>query len=156
MWLVVYGDRPPTAAAVTRWPFAWSWLSTTVDAVGEQLVELDELLHVFGVVVGEHADVAEPQPPGEVVKRLHPVCDRGDGLAELGLGQVAQEHDGAHGPAKLAERLLDAVLPGLVAEPAQQRRRRDPALPDRDHYPHQIDPMSLDQSRHRKPRPEVS
>jgi hypothetical protein len=54
------------------------------DAVGEQLVELDDLLLVVGVVVADELP-AEHQPVGEPVEGLVPVGDLGYLIPEPGL-----------------------------------------------------------------------
>ena len=66
-------------------------------------------------------------------------------LAQLGLGDVPQQRDRADHPAELAERLVDVVLARLGPQPAQQQRRGQATLPDREDDLHQVDPVRLDQ-----------
>nr|WP_243657879.1 hypothetical protein [Parafrankia sp. BMG5.11] len=85
--------------------------------------ELDDLLVVVGVAVAE--DVAtEHQPGGEAVERLDLIHHRRDALPQLRFGQVTQQDQGAHRTAEFAKRPVQPVLAGVMAEPAQQRHRR--------------------------------
>ena len=68
MCLIVYGERVVASSARTGWLLAGELVENQGqpngvvedDAVGEQLVEVDDLLHVVGVVVADHPSVAEP------------------------------------------------------------------------------------------------
>jgi len=88
-------------------------------AVGDQGIELDDLLLLGGVVALDDV-AAEAKPLREPVEGLGLVLCRGDLLAQVCLGDVAQEGDGADDPAHLTEGLVDVVLAGLVAQAAQQ------------------------------------
>ena len=95
------------------------------DQVGEQGVELDQLLLLIGVVVGEHAVVPEGQPVGEPVVGLHLVGRGGDPRPQLRVGKVAQQSHCPYAAADLAEHLVDAVLAGVGPQPAHQRGRAE-------------------------------
>jgi len=75
-------------------------------------VELDDLLLVVGVVAADGLAV-ETQPRGEAVERLGLVGDRGDLLAQLGLGQEPQQHNRAHHLPELPEGAVEPVLAGV-------------------------------------------
>jgi hypothetical protein len=114
------------------------------DAVGQQLVKLDDLLVVVGIVMADQL-AAEHQPVGEVVEGLVAVGDLGDLLAQIRVGQVAQECDGAHGPAEFTESAVEPVLAGAVPESPQEGDRGDPVLPDGDRGAQQVGPVGLEQ-----------
>jgi hypothetical protein len=60
------------------------------DQVGQQGVELDQFLLLFGVVVGQHA--AEAEPLGEPVVGLDLVGRRGDPRPQRRVGQIPQHY----------------------------------------------------------------
>lgn len=66
--------------------------------VGQQGVEFHRLLLLDGVVVGDDAPVAEADPLGEVVERLHLVGGRGDPPTQRGIRQITQLHGADHTP----------------------------------------------------------
>lgn len=81
----------------------------------------------------------------EKLERLSPVGDRRDLVPQSGFGQVPQQRDRPDDPAQLAQRLVQPVAPGVVAQTAQQRHRGQPALPDREARAQQVGPVLLDQ-----------
>src|SRR3569833_122961 len=80
MCSVRWGDSCASSSAVTSQPSAIS--SRTMSghvqggvehhAVGQQGVELDDLLLLAGVIVGDDAGVADPRPGGDPVVGLDP------------------------------------------------------------------------------------
>ncbi len=114
-------------------------------AVGQEGGELDDLLLLVGVVVGDDPAVAEPAPGHELVVGLDLVGRRAGPRSQSRVGQVAQQRHGADDPADLAEGPVEVVAPGVGRQPAHQRHAGDlPGLDGQDH-PHQVLVMGLDE-----------
>lgn len=96
-------------------------------------------------VVRDDAAVAEADPLGEPVERLHLVGRRSHPPTKRCVGEVAQELDGADHAADLAERGVRGVLPRPGAQPLEQRGGGNGALAHGDGHAHQVAELGLDQ-----------
>ena len=114
-------------------------------AVRDQMVVLDQLALPVAVVLGDQTLAAEEQPLDEAVERLALVGRGLDDATKLGVVEIPQEEGGPDDTAQLLEGLIEAVLPAVGPELAQQGRGRDPARPDREDHAQHVGQVRLDE-----------
>ena len=137
----------------TSCPASWSWLITRVNE--HTLWKIRQLatrwLYLISLRCWSRSFSAiRPSPPKnshwtKPVERLALVGRGLDDATKLGVVEVPQEKGGPHDAAQFLEGLVEAVLPAVGPEPAQQRRGRDPTRPDRQDHPQHVGQVRLDE-----------
>ncbi len=97
-------------------------------AVGDQMVVLDQLTLPVAVVLGDQPLATEEEPLNEAVERLALVGRGLNDAAKLGVVEVPQQEGGPDDTAQLLEGLIEPVLPAVGPELTQSDRskRRSP------------------------------